>query len=336
MQLVQLWQKTLRIRPIGIHDNFFGLGGHSLLAVTLFDQISRVTGKVLPLSALLQAPTIAQQALLLRQQAWQPQWSSLVAVRSGGSKPPIFLVPPARGTALSFIKLARHLDPEQPIYSFDPIGLDGKQKPLDTVEAIAAHYLHDLCLFQPEGPYLLGGMCVGAHIAFEMVRQLKSRGAAVDCLLILDAGAPANGPDWHWTPDKRDLAHYSRRLVELMKTRTLPPLLKKKWRQIEKLFNQRRYYLEQIQETQSKAGHRYIATPLAQQMFLVQSQQYANRPEHRTRWATLAVEGLIHHTVPDTTHKSLIATNDQHISCLAAHLQRHLDQLDHQQAKTNK
>ncbi len=330
MQLVQLWQKLLHLQPIGIHDNFFDIGGHSLLAITLFDQIGKVTGKVLPLSVLLQAPTVAQQALLLRQQDWHPQWSSLVAVRSGGSKAPIFLVPPARGTALSFRKLACHLDPDQPIYAFEPIGLDGAQEPLCTIEAIAAHYLQDLRLFQPEGPYRLGGMCVGAHVAFEMVRQLQNSGAAVDCLLILDAGAPVNGPDWHWTPHKRTPAHYSRLLIDLARTHTLRHVLKMKWRKIEQLFNKRHYQLEMVYEAQRKASYQYTARPISQRVFLVQSQQYANRPEQRARWATLATEGLIHHTISGTTHRSLIATNDQHIAYLAKQLQQYLDQLDQQ------
>jgi hypothetical protein len=33
LQLVQIWERILEVRPIGVRDNFFELGGHSLLAV---------------------------------------------------------------------------------------------------------------------------------------------------------------------------------------------------------------------------------------------------------------------------------------------------------------
>jgi thioesterase domain-containing protein len=40
---------------------------------------------------------------------------------------------------------------------------------------------------QPRGPYLLGGMCAGGVIAFEMARQLQSQGERVAMVALLDA-----------------------------------------------------------------------------------------------------------------------------------------------------
>ena len=58
--LAALWTELFAISPIGIHDNFFELGGHSLLATQLNARISSLLHVELPLSALLQAPTIAE------------------------------------------------------------------------------------------------------------------------------------------------------------------------------------------------------------------------------------------------------------------------------------
>lgn len=61
--LVNLWTTTLRVQPIGIHDNFFSLGGDSLQATKLITQIQQEYPSDMPLLALFfQEPTIASIA----------------------------------------------------------------------------------------------------------------------------------------------------------------------------------------------------------------------------------------------------------------------------------
>jgi aspartate racemase len=67
IQLTCMWERILRISPIGIYDNFFDIGGDSLNAVDLFLQIAKDLQKDLPISVLMQAPTIAELAILIRQ-----------------------------------------------------------------------------------------------------------------------------------------------------------------------------------------------------------------------------------------------------------------------------
>ncbi|MDZ7959045.1 MAG: amino acid adenylation domain-containing protein [Aulosira sp. DedQUE10] len=66
IQLTEIWKNVLRIDSIGITDNFFDLGGNSLIAVRIFAEIENIFGKTLPLSILLQAPTIEQLANFIR------------------------------------------------------------------------------------------------------------------------------------------------------------------------------------------------------------------------------------------------------------------------------
>src|SRR5208282_1590063 len=124
--LVQLWAKVLRTRTIGVHDNFFELGGHSLSAVRLVTEIEKVYGKRLPLATLLRAPTIAELAEILRKEHWMPLWQSLVPVRAGGSRPPLFLMHSHGGNILEYFPLASHLDEQQPVYALQARGLDGQ------------------------------------------------------------------------------------------------------------------------------------------------------------------------------------------------------------------
>lgn len=76
IQLTEIWENVLGIRPIGITDNFFDLGGHSLIAVRLFAEIEKIVGKTLPLSILLQAPTIEKLANLIGEKSLSIQPNS--------------------------------------------------------------------------------------------------------------------------------------------------------------------------------------------------------------------------------------------------------------------
>jgi len=63
--LADIWERELRVRPVGVRDDFFQLGGHSLVAVQVFNQIERTLGERLPLATLLHAPTIEQLGSVL-------------------------------------------------------------------------------------------------------------------------------------------------------------------------------------------------------------------------------------------------------------------------------
>lgn len=190
IQLVRIWESVLKVRPLGIHDDYFALGGHSLGAVALFGRMREMLGRDLPLSTLLSAPTIAQQAELLRQEGWSPDWSSLVPLQPGGSNPPFFCMHAVGGNVLSLRHLARHLGPDQPFYALQSQGLDGKETVPTTVEEMAAYYIDEMRTVQPHGPYLLGGQSSGGLVAFEVARQLRAAGEAVALLALIDSYAP--------------------------------------------------------------------------------------------------------------------------------------------------
>ncbi len=185
------------LKHLGVEENFFDAGGHSLLAVRLMARVSQATGQELPVASLFYGPTIRQQAALIEQKGWSPPWVSLVPVQPGGTRPPLFLVPPAASTGLRFAHLARFLGPDQPIYGFDPGGLDDRSQLHTSVEEMAAHFVGEMRQLQPTGPYLVGGMCFGGHVAYEIVQQL---GQDAPLLLLLDVGQPANGPTWSLPP----------------------------------------------------------------------------------------------------------------------------------------
>jgi thioesterase domain-containing protein len=90
--------------------------------------------------------------------------------------------------ALGYVSLANCLGEDQPVYSLQSEfrrEIEGEYTP-EEIESLAAEYLKAVRQMQPEGPYMFGGMCTGALIAFEMARQLETEGQETSLLAIFD------------------------------------------------------------------------------------------------------------------------------------------------------
>lgn len=186
LKLARIWERVLKVSPVGTDENFFELGGHSLLAVKLFVEVEKNFGKNLPLATLFQAPTVRQLARVLRDEGWQGAWSSLVPIQTGGSRPPFFCMHSVGGNVLEYHELAQLLGPDQPFYGLQAKGLDGKSAPHTSIKEMAEHYIKEMREVQAAGPYLLGGRSSGGTIAFEMACQLESMGERVALLALFD------------------------------------------------------------------------------------------------------------------------------------------------------
>jgi thioesterase domain-containing protein len=60
------------------------------------------------------------------------------------------------------------------------------------VETIATHYAREIRQVRPRGPYLLGGYCFGALVAFEIAQQFSQQGEEIRMLFLLDPDQPKN------------------------------------------------------------------------------------------------------------------------------------------------
>jgi amino acid adenylation domain-containing protein len=185
-KLAEIWQTILGISPISIQDSFFEVGGDSLLAVNLMMAIEKEFTKTLPLSTLLTEPTIEQLAVLLSQAGQLDNRESLVLIREGGSKPPLFLVHDGEGETLLYRNLAYRLSPDHAVYGLQPYSRDGFPILHTRVLEMAEYYTEQIRKVQPEGPYLLGGLCVGGFLAFEMARLLQKQGQTIGLVALID------------------------------------------------------------------------------------------------------------------------------------------------------
>jgi amino acid adenylation domain-containing protein/non-ribosomal peptide synthase protein (TIGR01720 family) len=188
LRLMEIWHRLLGPAPLGVRDEFFAVGGHSLLAVRLLAEIERTFGRSLPLTRLFRSSTIESLATALRAEAEARAPQSSLVTLADGEGAPLLCVHAIGGSALSFLPLARALGAGGPIHAFHARGLDDEQAPLETVDALAEHYLHS-APSAAAPPWLLG-WSFGGLVAARMAARLERAGAPVAGVVLLDSWLP--------------------------------------------------------------------------------------------------------------------------------------------------
>jgi thioesterase domain-containing protein len=89
-----------------------------------------------------------------------------------------------------YSELARCLGKDQPFFGLQAKGLEGGAMNCSSIEAIANYYLQEIRRVQARGPYLLGGVCTGGVIAFEMAQQFRAAGEEIAILALFDTNNP--------------------------------------------------------------------------------------------------------------------------------------------------
>ena len=212
------WSRLLGRGPVGIFDRFFDIGGTSLLAARMVDDYERDTGIRVPLSALFANDTVDALARAIREGSLAEN-AEVVPLHDRGTHTPfVFVHGDFFGGGFHSHTLARLLGPDQPIYAVHPHGIAGGAVP-ESIEAMASDRLRALRERRPHGPYVVGGHCNGAYIAFELARQLLEAGEAVPAVIVIDAAAPRQLSDAPLDAEQM-AALFARQGVEAPTTRT--------------------------------------------------------------------------------------------------------------------
>lgn len=191
-KLSEIWQSLLGYSSIGVDDNFFELGGDSMLAIRLMSAIKDKFQRQLPLTTLLDKPTIKDIALTLELPTASATNSVLVSIQAKGSLPPLFCVPGTGGSVIYLRALAKELsESDRPLFGLQAIVSPETQKPFTSIQDIARLNIEAMQSVQASGPYYLCGHSFGSWVALEMAFQLHQAGHTLGHLFIIDTGIPS-------------------------------------------------------------------------------------------------------------------------------------------------
>jgi oxalate---CoA ligase len=218
-RLLAIWQEVLDIRGLGVEDDYFELGGDSLVGLVLFGEVESHFGQALPVSVLLDCPTVRllarrlaegaapgpaspvlavpRPAPVIRREAVQ---RPLIAIRAEGSLPPLIFTHTILGDVVFVRQFLPYLPPEQPLYAIQARGLEGEDAPHTDFEEMASDFVKLIRRVQPAGPYFLAGLCDGSLTAVEMARILRAAGEEVAFVGLIDPRTnPVEVPWLYWT-----------------------------------------------------------------------------------------------------------------------------------------
>jgi acyl carrier protein len=127
-RLARIWTELLDLPSVDVDQSFFDLGGDSLDAVEMLGGVERAFGVVLEPSVLLETPTVASLAQLLRRPA------------GGHERPPaeapLFFAYSLAGSGLQYRRLLELLHPEVPTRTLEAPWWDGAIPRTVSIEAL--------------------------------------------------------------------------------------------------------------------------------------------------------------------------------------------------------
>ncbi|MFE4590134.1 type I polyketide synthase [Streptomyces laurentii] len=226
-EVARLWEETLGIGGIGVHDNFFDLGGDSMRAVLLAGRLRQAGVLDLAAATLLAAPTIAGVLVATDgteegdDGADEPSsgtpsaFAPLLSLRAEGGATPLFCVHPGAGVSWRYTGLLPHLGGDQPVYGIQAAGLDGSRPPAPDAPSMVASYVGLVRKVQPHGPYRLLGWSYGGFVAHAMARVLQDQGERVELLAMLDAPQPYGDDAYDAAAAERQVAALLMRVAGL-------------------------------------------------------------------------------------------------------------------------
>src|ERR1700722_11792709 len=207
--VAHIWRSVLGLGLATPKDDFFDLGGDSLRAITMTVELEKALGRELPMNLINQAPTFAAFCATLRGNG-PTIYSPLVVLKPGQGASPLFFIHGVGGGVMELFGLGRKMTWPGPVIGIQARGLDGRDPPYETVEAMTDEYLAAVKARQPEGPYFLCGYSFGGLLAFELARRLSDRGDDVAFVGLLATLPPGHRflRLWAWA------AHLYRRVAQ--------------------------------------------------------------------------------------------------------------------------
>lgn len=219
-KFIKIWQRLLKISPIGVHDDFFLSGGDSLLVIQFMESCDRELGIKVRYEDVYQYPVLRFLARHLDQGSGNPTTPLLTVANKDGKGCPIVSVCSLRAD----LDVWRKGGGDHPIFAFEYTGanLSGEPSNWQSVEEIAAN-LNEILLKRTEAKsFRFAAYCRGTVIAHEMAKQLIASGYQLEKMVFNELShifrrQRSGGHEGGENPGERREANRRRSLPELFK-----------------------------------------------------------------------------------------------------------------------
>ncbi|MBQ4816175.1 non-ribosomal peptide synthetase [Bacillus pumilus] len=192
-QIVTAFKNVLGVKQVGIHDSFFDLGGDSIMSIQAVAKLKEQGIRVDP-KWIFMHPAPAQLAAhvdAMPEAAEHIERSPkdyVIELKKGDpAEPRIFFAPPAGGTVMGYIDVAKLMTHQGAVYAVQSPGLYEDEEPqfLHYTELVSI-FVEAIETFYRPGIDYLAGHSMGGHLAYGMNQRLCHAGKAPKGLIILD------------------------------------------------------------------------------------------------------------------------------------------------------
>jgi amino acid adenylation domain-containing protein len=189
-EVTDIWKSVLNQSDIGIHDDFFAYGGDSLQALRLTAALEARYAIRFPPKLLLDFPTVAQIAEYARAPNSNQPDTGLVVVQAAGDGIPFYFMHGDWMGGLYCVRLSSHIGTAHPFCVVPPYC--SPEPRFVSLQEMATEILAVIRRRTPQGPYFLGGYCIGGVLAAEIARQLVEQGDKIVGLFLIDPARSAS------------------------------------------------------------------------------------------------------------------------------------------------
>jgi amino acid adenylation domain-containing protein len=182
-RLATLWRNILGLQQVKGDDDFFARGGNLSSASKLCQQVRLEFDCEITIPEIQSNPTIVRQATLVTgsKESRRELPRGVLALRPFGSRNKMFWIHYLNAN------LAKVIGDDQPFFSVslteEDVKLLGNGM---TLEKVASCLVKKIRATQSTGPYILGGLCVGGVLAYEIAYQLQAASETVSLLVLVD------------------------------------------------------------------------------------------------------------------------------------------------------
>ncbi|MFT3835338.1 MAG: amino acid adenylation domain-containing protein [Micropruina sp.] len=188
---------VLGLDSVAADADFFALGGDSLSVLRLLGRLADDLGADIGLAEAFGRPTASGLADLIAGEGRDrpDDFAEVLTLRTGGDRPPLFLLPPAGGLGWCYTGLLTDLPSDLGVHTIQAPGTGtGAPEPVADLTALAGRQLAAIRTVVGDGPFHVAGWSLGGMAAHAVAALARGDGQQVGSVTLLDA-YPAE--QWH-------------------------------------------------------------------------------------------------------------------------------------------